>query len=86
MRSVALALTGIGVSGARPRGRSSPYNLYMKLPALVDGRAPERRPVIAARESITGEYFRGYPDHPDGPVARRYKAPIPPPRSVEGWF
>ena len=63
-----------------------PYNLYMKLPALVDGRAPERKPVISARESITGEYFRGYPDHPDGPVARRDKVPMPSPRSVEGWF
>jgi hypothetical protein len=65
---------------------SSPYNLYMKLPALVDGRGPERKPVISARESITDENFRGYPDHPDGPVARPDEAPTPPPRSVEGWF
>ena len=63
-----------------------PYNLYMKLPALVDGRAPERKPVISARESVTDANFRGYPDHPDDPVARRDEAATTPPRSVEGEF
>lgn len=63
-----------------------PYIQYIKLPALVDGHTPERKPVISARESITDEHFRGYPDHLDGPVARRDEAPMPPPWSVEGWF
>jgi hypothetical protein len=41
--------------GARPQGRSSsPYNLYMKLPALVDGRAQSGSPLsLLVRASPT---------------------------------
>ena len=67
-------------------GRSSPYNLYMKLPALVDDRAPERKPVISACESIIDETFQGCPDNPDLSVSRHDGVPMPSPRSVEGWF
>jgi hypothetical protein len=78
-------------AGSRQRNseqvwQSSPYNQYMKLPALVNGRAPRRKPVISTRESLAGETFRGYPDHPVGPVARRDEALTLSSRFIDGWF
>jgi hypothetical protein len=88
---VAATFPALGLSSAfrRPehpiRWHSSPYNLCMKLWALVDGCAPGREPVIFAREEITDENLRGYLDQPDGTVARRDETLTPPPRSVKEW-
>jgi hypothetical protein len=78
-------------AGSRQRNseqvwQSSPYNGDMKLPALVNGRAPRRKPVISTRESLAGEPFRGYPDHHVERQGRRDEALSLSSRFVEGWF
>jgi hypothetical protein len=67
-------------------GRSSPYNQYMKLPPLVNGHAPRRKPAISAHASLADETFRGHAEHSIGTVARGDEALTRSSRSVEGWF